>query len=107
MPARVMVTALVAPENAADFERAYAQVTSKVSAVPGHIGDELLRDHENPERYILFSWWESAEKFLAWEDAPMHRETTTPMRQYWRVLDRKIYTVAKDGDVARASVAAG
>jgi heme-degrading monooxygenase HmoA len=107
MTARVMVTALVAPEHAADFERAYAQVTSKVAGVSGHLGDELLRDREQPDRYILLSWWESVERFLDWENAPVHRETTTPMRPYWRVLERRVYQVARDGDEARAAVGEG
>jgi heme-degrading monooxygenase HmoA len=107
MTARVMVTALVAPEHAGNFERAYAQVTSQVAGVAGHLGDELLRDHEQPDRYVLLSWWESAERFLDWENAPVHRETTTPMRPYWRVLERRVYEVAEDGGEARAAVREG
>ncbi|MCS7484095.1 antibiotic biosynthesis monooxygenase family protein [Umezawaea endophytica] len=107
MTARVMVSARVAVEHAEAFERAYAEVTSKVADVPGHLGDQLLRDHDEPERYVLLSEWESTEHFLAWEDAPVHRDTTTPMRPYWRVLERRVYEVAKEGDQARAEVAGG
>lgn len=105
--ARVMVTARVALEHAAAFERAYEQVTSKVAEVPGHLGDELLRDHEHPDHYILLSWWENVERFLDWENAPVHRETTTPMRSYWQVLERRVYEVARNGDEARLAVSEG
>jgi hypothetical protein len=35
------------------------------------------------------------EAFLAWEDAPIHRQTTTPMRPHWAgAIDRRMYEVA-------------
>lgn len=83
MPARVMVFAEIQKGREAAFESAYRTVTAAVSGTPGHIRDELLRDPEYPGHYILLSEWESAEAFRAWEDAPIHRELTTPMRPYW------------------------
>ena len=97
MPARVMVFAKIRQGEEAKFEAAYAEVTAKVkaSAFKGHIKDELLRDTSEPGSYILLSEWESKEAFLAWEDAPIHMQTTTPMRPYWAGrVERKIYDVA-------------
>jgi heme-degrading monooxygenase HmoA len=89
-----MVFASVDDANAAQFESAYAEVTRKVAGTPGHIRDELLKDESEPGRYILLSEWASREHFLAWEDAPVHREVTTPMRPYWAGrVERKIYDV--------------
>jgi heme-degrading monooxygenase HmoA len=95
MPARVMVFAKIKPGEEAAFEAAYAEVTAKVKGTPGHIQDELLREEGEPGSYILLSEWESKEAFLAWEDAPIHMNTTTPMRPYWAGrVERKIYQVA-------------
>lgn len=105
MTARVMVLATVATEHAAAFEAAYEAVTRQVARTDGHLSDQLLRDHEEAGRYILMSEWESTEKFLAWEDAPIHRQITTPMRPYWSVIERRIFEVARDGDAARAASA--
>ena len=94
MTARVMVSALVAEEHVEAFEHAYAEVTGHVAGTRGHISDELLRDRTQPGRYILLSEWDSVEDFLAWENRPIHRETTTPMRPYWSVIERSIFEVA-------------
>jgi heme-degrading monooxygenase HmoA len=83
------------------FEAAYAEVTAKVQGTKGHIADELLRraqppDPEGePQTYILLSEWESKDAFLAWEDAAIHMQTTTPMRPYWAgKVERVLFDVA-------------
>ncbi|MFF8955263.1 antibiotic biosynthesis monooxygenase family protein [Streptomyces sp. NPDC014894] len=94
MTVRVMVSARVEEKDQEAFEEAYRSVTAVVSGTPGHLRDELLRDAEEPGRYILLAEWESEEAFRAWEDAPAHRETAAPMFPYWsrggierRILD--------------------
>ena len=94
MAARVMVFAKIKEGEYDKFEKAYAEVTSKVKGTPGHIADELLQRDDEPGSYILLSEWESKEAFLAWEDAPIHMNTTTPMRPYWAGrVERVIYDV--------------
>jgi|ERR1700733_9736002 heme oxygenase (mycobilin-producing) len=95
MSARVMVFATVRESDRAAFEAAYAEVTAKVKGTPGHIRDELLNDESDPSAYILLSEWESKQAFQAWEDAPIHRQITTPMRPFWSgQVTRKIYAIA-------------
>jgi heme-degrading monooxygenase HmoA len=95
-----MVFAKINPGDEEAFEAAYAEVTAKVKGTKGHIADELLRraeppDDNEPWSYILLSEWESKEAFLAWEDAPIHMQTTTPMRPYWAgKVERVIWDVA-------------
>jgi heme oxygenase (mycobilin-producing) len=100
MPARMMVFATIKPGEEEAFEAAFKEVTSKVKGTPGHISDELLRDvtedrpATEPTPYILLSEWESTDAFLAWEDAPIHMQTTTPMRPHWAGrVERKMYQV--------------
>src|SRR5919198_6300221 len=96
MPARVMVFAAVQEGCEAAFEAAYARVTAAVKGTAGHIRDELLRDRDRPGRYVLLSEWETVEAFRAWEDAPVHRQLTTPMRPYWAGrVERTIFEVAR------------
>jgi heme-degrading monooxygenase HmoA len=101
MPARMMVFATIKPGDEPAFEAAFAEVTQKVRGTPGHVRDELLRDvsedsvEGEPSRYILLSEWESTDAFLAWEHAPIHMQTTTPMRPYWAGrVERRMYEVA-------------
>ena len=101
MAARMMVFATIKPGEEEQFEAAFAEVTAKVKGTPGHISDELLRDvtetnsPDDPSRYILLSEWESVEAFLAWEHAPIHMQTTTPMRPHWAGrVERRMYEVA-------------
>jgi heme oxygenase (mycobilin-producing) len=92
---RVMVFASIRDGEQAAFESAYAQVTAAVRGTDGHIRDELLREADRPDRYVLLSEWESEAAFRAWEDAPVHRELTTPMRPYWAGrVERVIFDVA-------------
>ena len=98
MTTRVMVFATVAEEQSAQFESAYRSVTAAVAGTPGHLRDELLREHERPGGYVLLSEWEDTESFLAWEDDPVHRQLTTPMRPYWTgQVNRVIFSVAAQG----------
>ncbi len=94
MPVRIMVFATIKPGHEKPFEEAFAMVSQKVKGTPGHIRDELLKDANDPSSYILLAEWESKEKFLAWEDAPIHRQTTNPMNPHWEGgTDRKIFEV--------------
>jgi heme-degrading monooxygenase HmoA len=95
MPARVMVFARIGPDDRPAFEKAFASVSAAVRGTPGHLRDELLRSEDDPGAYVLLSEWESREAFLAWEDAPVHREATTPMRPHWQGrVERLIYETA-------------
>ena len=90
-----MVFASVQEGREAEFEAAYAHVTAEVKGTAGHIRDELLRDSDHGGRYVLLSEWESVDAFRAWEDAPIHRQITTPMRPYWTGrVERVIFDVA-------------
>jgi len=101
MPARVMVFASIPRGQELAFEAAYTSVRAAVAGTPGHIRDELLRDSARPGHYVLVSEWESAKAFQAWEDAPIHREMTTPMRPYWGGrTERRIFDVAAQPDCA-------
>jgi heme oxygenase (mycobilin-producing) len=102
MTARVMVFANVRQGEEKAFEAAYAQVTRRVRGTRGHLRDELLRRHDQPGHYVLLSEWENLDAFLQWEDAPIHRQITTPMRPYWLGrVERVLYEVA-DGSVTAA-----
>ena len=95
MPTRVMVFGQIKRGTEEAFEAAFGEVTRKVKGTPGHITDELLRSEDDPGAYILLSEWESREAFLTWEDAPVHREATTPMRPFWQGrVERRIYETA-------------
>jgi heme oxygenase (mycobilin-producing) len=96
MRARVMVHARIKPGQETAFEDAFEQVRANVRGTSGHLGDQLLRAGEEPGTYILLSEWRSREEFLAWEESPVHRQLTTPMRPYWAgAIDRRIFDVVR------------
>jgi heme-degrading monooxygenase HmoA len=101
MSVRVMAFAAVHPGQEADFESAFRTVAAAVAGTAGHIRDELLRDRERSDQYVFLSEWESAEAFLAWVNAPIHREQTTPMRPYWAGrVQRTIFDIVARPDGA-------
>lgn len=82
MTVRIMVSAMVKPENREAFENAFLEVSRVVHGTPGHLRDELLRDPSGGG-YVLLAEWESEHVFRAWEDSPAHRQMTAPLRGYW------------------------
>jgi heme oxygenase (mycobilin-producing) len=94
----VTVAARIKPGSGARFEEAFAGVSATVRGTPGHLSDRLLRDQSDPDRYVLLGVWDSEERFRAWEDAPVHREMTVPLRQFWNgPVERSIFHLAVDG----------
>ncbi|MDA2812979.1 antibiotic biosynthesis monooxygenase [Nocardiopsis sp. RSe5-2] len=92
----VMVSARVKPGCEEAFEKAFETVRAQVKGTDGHLGDRLVRDRDSG-RYILVGEWESAEKFASWEDAPVHREMTVPMREYWDGgVERTVFEVVSE-----------
>ena len=92
---RVLVFAQIKPGFEEAFEAGWAEIDREVSKTPGYIRSELLRRTDRPSSYVLLSEWESREHFLAWEDRPVHRGTTTPIRPYWDGMpERVIYDIA-------------
>lgn len=51
----------VVPGREPDFERAFGEARSLISASPGFLGLDLLRCLEKPSRYLLLVRWETLE----------------------------------------------
>jgi len=104
MTVLVMVSARIKSGTGERFEQAFRQVRAAVSGTDGHLGEQLLRAHDDPHAYTLVGAWRSATDFLAWEDAPEHRAATTPMRPFWDgPVTRTIHEVAVEGEPAARS----
>ncbi|MGW4274671.1 SchA/CurD-like domain-containing protein [Streptomyces seoulensis] len=61
------------------FLEAYEQMGKQVSAVPGHVSDQLCQSIENPSQWLITSEWESAPPFLAWVNSEEHVRMVQPM----------------------------
>lgn len=92
---RVVVFARLKPEDGRGFEAAFLEVQRRMSGTLGLVRDELLEDETEPGRYILVGEWESREAFISWEDDPIHRDISAPMRPFWRdaEVERRIFEV--------------
>lgn len=78
------------------FLEAYEQMRYQVSAVPGHLTDQLCQSTEDPLRWLITSEWEAAEPFLAWLDSPEHREMVKPLSNCVRDTRSLRFTVFKE-----------
>jgi heme-degrading monooxygenase HmoA len=84
MSVRVMVFGkLKQIEDQEAFEALITQVSQRIKGTKGYIRDELLRDANDPAAYIMMSEWSSSADFLQWEQAPIHKQNTSPLRAYW------------------------
>ncbi|MFY1678904.1 antibiotic biosynthesis monooxygenase family protein [Streptomyces sp. WMMC905] len=74
-PARVRVVRLlrVRAGREADFLRSYREVRESAERVPGHLGEELCRCLDDPERWLLTSEWAGAEAVGRWREGAAHR----------------------------------
>jgi heme-degrading monooxygenase HmoA len=79
--ARVLFMVRVAADRTTDFLRAYEMVRHEVSAVPGHLVDQICRSAADPEQWLVTSEWSTLADFEAWERSPGHQELVRPMRE--------------------------
>lgn len=83
------------------FLDAYEQMRYQVSAVPGHLMDQLCQSTEDPQRWLITSEWEAAEPFLSWLDSPEHREMVRPLSSCVRDTRSLRFTVYRETFGAR------
>ncbi len=68
--------------DAAGLAAGYRAVSERLAAVPGQLGNELLRDVHDPEVFVVLSRWASLQAFDAWERGAGHRDSTADLRPY-------------------------
>ena len=78
------------------FLDAYEQMRYQVSAVPGHVMDQLCQSTEDPLRWLITSEWESSEPFLEWLDSPEQREMIKPLTGCVRDARSMRFTVFRE-----------
>jgi heme-degrading monooxygenase HmoA len=78
----VRVLLFLRTEDAVAVERGYHQISAALHGTPGLLRNELLRDLQDPRRFVVISEWESPEAFRSWEQGSTHRGTTAPLRQF-------------------------
>ncbi|MFJ5884674.1 SchA/CurD-like domain-containing protein [Kitasatospora cineracea] len=109
-PGRLRVVLMLDVHDGAQnrFLDAYELLRYQVSAVPGHVSDQLCQSIDDPSRWLITSEWESAEPFLAWVDSPAHREMVKPLHGCVRDTRSLRYTVLREthGSTATDSPAA-
>lgn len=71
----------------------YRVVSERLAAVPGQLGNELLRDVHDPDVFVVLSRWTSLTAFDAWEQGDWHRESTADLRPYRDVAGGRPFAV--------------
>lgn len=96
--ARLRVILLCEVYEGADdrFLAAYEDMRHRVSQVPGHLGDQLCRDIEDPSRWLITSEWENAAAFLDWVDGPEHLDMVRPMHGCVKDTRSMRFSVARE-----------
>ncbi len=73
-------TWLVKPGEDADFVRAWTEFVTWASSFPGAGTFRLVRDVEEPTKYMSFAPWESFEAQKEWKDTPEFRDRIMRVR---------------------------
>lgn len=71
----------------------YRAVSKRLAAIPGQLGNELLRDVHDPEAFVVLSKWASLSAFDAWERGDSHRENTAEIRPYRDLTGERSFAV--------------
>ena len=75
-------TWVVKPGNEDEFVRTWTEFADWTRAnVPGAGTGRLLRDREQPNRFVSFGPWESLDAIAAWRQMPQFQETVGKMRE--------------------------
>lgn len=61
---------------------AYRRVSERLAAVPGQLGNELLRSVHDPGGFVVLSRWSTLDAFDAWERGTTHQDSTADLRPY-------------------------
>jgi heme-degrading monooxygenase HmoA len=83
-----------------DILDAYRRVSTRLAAVAGQLGNELLRSAHDPHGYVVLSRWRTLQDFQTWERGADHRDSTADLRPYRTAPDRSpfgVYVVADAG----------
>ncbi|WP_338120051.1 antibiotic biosynthesis monooxygenase family protein [Streptomyces sporangiiformans] len=81
VPARVRVIRMLRVREGmeADFVKYYDGLRERAARFPGHLGEQLCRDADDPSRWLLTSEWESLESIKQWRTDPDHTALVEPM----------------------------
>ncbi|MFI5273069.1 MAG: antibiotic biosynthesis monooxygenase family protein [Ktedonobacterales bacterium] len=60
----------VPPQATQGFEQSWAKRAGLVDAMPGFRGIDVLKDAQEPGKYIVLTRWESREDFERWANSP-------------------------------------
>jgi heme-degrading monooxygenase HmoA len=93
---RVLFVVDVLDDHQERFLEAYERIRHQVSAVPGHLSDQLCQSLGNSSQWLITSEWESSEPFLSWVDSAAHREMMAPMSACLGNRDSQRYVIMRE-----------
>ena len=77
-----------------EFLRRYDELQRRIGqGLDGHIVHYLCRQADEPDRWLMTSYWDDLESSQAWERSDEHRALTHPLRECWDEAERTAYDV--------------
>jgi len=74
--AHVVVSELVIAEDGIEtLETAFRTRLGEVDSFPGHLGLQVWRDDRHRGRYVMVTWWETADAFRQYMRSESHRRS--------------------------------
>lgn len=69
----------VRPGRGPEFEKAWAALAASISYCPGNLGQALMREAGQPDRYLITSDWHNVQALRAFEASDERREMSTAL----------------------------
>jgi heme-degrading monooxygenase HmoA len=77
-----------------EFLRRYDALQQRIGqGLDGHIVHYLCRQADEPNRWLMASYWDDVESSQAWERSDEHLALTHPLRECWDEADRTAYEI--------------
>ena len=92
-----VVQARVKPGREEDFLQRYDALRRRLAeGVDAHIVHQLGQSLDDPNQWMIASYWEDYDASQEWERSREHHDLTMPMRDCWEEVQRSRYEIRSE-----------
>jgi len=94
MTVRAVLDITVTPGRADEFVTAWREVAAAVRTNPGNLRQSLVRDRDDPHRFLIMTDWADADAFRRFETSPEQDDLTAGLRELRQSARMTVYDLA-------------
>jgi len=91
MAVKVLITRRFKKEKIREVFSVLSQIRTQALKQRGYITGETLFGHDDPQKLVVISTWESADDWLKWKDDPVRKKNEAELQQF--LVDQPQYEI--------------